>query len=81
MKQSGLYLPGEAFPGSDVVQRFTFKTMQAWDNCALLAVLNNRLAMAPVSSRGQSAHFKASVNAGPLKKDCFECLTPHELAA
>jgi len=70
-----LQVAKEVFYGSETVLRFTFKTMGAWDNCALLAVLNHRLAMAPVTLRGQSAHFK--------NNDCFECLSlgTHKTAA
>jgi len=69
MKQFGLQCKKEIFPDSRIILKFTFKTTGAWDNCALLAVQNHQLAMTPVISRGQSAHF--------WKKDCFECLSPH----
>jgi hypothetical protein len=69
MKQSILALVREAFPGSSIVLRFSFKAIRTRDNCALLAVQNHRLAMIPVISMGQSAHF--------WKTDCFECLPPH----
>ena len=73
MKQSELLCAMEVFPGSQIVRRFTFKAMGTRDNCALLAVFNHQLAMIPVISRGRSAHF--------WKNDCFECLSPHEIAA
>ena len=73
MKQSDLLCAVEIFPGSEIVRRFTFKTSDTRDNCALLAVFNHPLAMIPVISRAQSAHF--------WKNDCFECLSPHIKAA
>jgi len=73
MKQSKLLRAKELFPGSDIVRRFTFKAMDTRDNCALLAVLNHQLAMTLVISRGQSAHF--------WRKNCFECLSSHKIAA
>ena len=73
MKQSKLLCAMEVFHGSDIVRRFTFKAMNTRDNCALLAVQNHQLAMIPVLSRGKSAHF--------WKNDCFECLSPHVIAA
>ena len=71
MKQSNLLCVMEVFSGSYIVRRFTFKATDTRDNCAILAVLNHQLAMDPGSSRGQSAHFQ----------DCFECLSPHKIAA
>lgn len=71
MKQFNLNLQKEVFHGSNVVLRFSFKTMRAWDGCALLAVQNHLLAMAHSISRGQSAHF--------WKKDCFECLSSNKV--
>lgn len=72
MRQSNLLCAMDVFAGSDIVRRFTFKTVGTRDNCALLAVLNHQLAMIPVISREQSAHF--------LKNDCFECLSPYKSA-
>ena len=60
------------FPGSDIVRMYAFRTMLAEDRYALLARANHRLAMNIAISRGESAHLR--------KKDCFECLSPHELA-
>jgi len=61
------------FLGSDIVRRFTFKTMGAWDSCALLAVFNHQLAMEAAYAGEQSAHFG--------KANCFECLSPHDKVA
>ena len=63
----------ELFPGSDIVRKYTFKTMDPEDNCALLARANHLLAKDFANSREESAHFQ--------QKDCFECLSPHEIAA
>ncbi|MCL2546661.1 MAG: hypothetical protein FWE06_05635 [Oscillospiraceae bacterium] len=73
MKQSKPMFASEVFLGSNIVRKFTFKTINTGDSCALLAVLNHQLAMTLVTSRGQSAYFE--------KLDCFECLSPHEIAA
>jgi len=73
MKQSIFKFINEVFPVSDLVLRFTFKTMGTWDNCALLAVENHQLSFNSAISRGQYAHF--------WKKDCFECLSLRKLAA
>jgi len=81
MKQSKLLCAMEVFPGSEMVRRFTFKVVDTRDNCNLLAVFNHQLAMVPVFSWGQSAHFKVSAKADTLKIDCFECLSPHNIAA
>ena len=72
MKQSDLQFVEGVFSGNNAVLKLTFKTMGAWDNCALLAVSNHQLGMTSVISRGQSAHF--------WKRDCFECLSLHEIA-
>jgi hypothetical protein len=73
MKQSKLLNAMEVFPGSDIARRFTFKAMNTRDDYALLAVQNHQLAMIPVFSGGQSAHFRTI--------DCFECLSPYKNAA
>jgi hypothetical protein len=61
------------FPGSDVVRRFTFKMIDTRDSYALLARANHLLAQDFANSRETSALFQ--------KKDCFECLSPHDIAA
>ena len=73
MKQSDLMLTNEVFPGCEVVLSFSFKTMKTWDKCALFAMENQRFIMSSDFARGQSAHFRNS--------DCFECQTPHTIAA
>lgn len=72
MKQSDIFLAKELFPGSDIVRKYTFKTMNTWDNCALLAKANHLLAFDFTTSGEKSVLFQ--------KRDCFECLTPHEIA-
>ena len=92
MEQSLFLRARELFPGSDIVRKYSFKTMNTRGNCALLAKANHQLAqdfantrdksafiavVCPVQAaisgltRGYSAHFQ----------DCFEYLSPHEIAA
>jgi len=73
LRQFGLRYILDVFLGSDVVRRFTFKTMGAWDSCALLAVSNHQLAMESAYAWEQSAHFE--------RVNCFECLSPHDKVA
>ena len=73
MKQLELLFSDEVFSGSDIVQRFTFKTMGVWDKSALLAVFNHHLAASFALSWDKSAQMR--------KQDCFECLSPHNIAA
>lgn len=73
MKQSYLTDENELFPRSDVVRKYTFKTMRLGDSYALLAVICPILAALFGLSRGKSALFQ--------KSDCFERLSPHEIAA
>lgn len=63
----------ELVPGSDIMRRFTFKMIETRDNYALLARANHQLAQNFANTRGQSVLFQ--------KKDCFECLSPHKIAA
>ena len=93
MKQSYFADAKELFPGSDIVRKYTFKAMNPRDNCALLARANHQLSqdfaisrdesallaiVCPIltaiaeSARGYFVHFR---------KDCFECLSPHGIAA
>jgi len=46
--------------------KYSFKSINTRDNCALLARANHKLAM-------NFALFS--------EKDCFECLSPHNIAA
>jgi hypothetical protein len=65
----------ELYPGSDVVRRFTRKITDIRDNYALLALLanaNDQLTAVFADTREKSALFS--------KKDCFECLSPHNIA-
>lgn len=73
MKQSYFLRTKEVFLGSDIVRKYTFKTIDIRGTYALLAKANHQLAMNFVLSRAKSAHFR--------KKDCFECLSPHKIAA
>ena len=74
MKQSYFTDEKELFPGSDVVRKYTFKAMRLGDSYALLsAVTLPNPAIFFALSRGESALFQ--------EKDCFECLSPHEIAA
>ncbi len=73
MKQSRFLRAKELFPGSDIVRRYSFKTIGRWDHYALLARANHRLAMGFAIRGEKSAFFEG--------KDCFECLSPHKIAA
>ena len=53
--------------------RYSFKSINTRDNCALLARANHKLAMNFAISGEKSALFP--------EKDCFECLSPHIIAA
>lgn len=72
MKQSNFLRIKEIFPGSDIVRRYSFTTMGTRDSYALLASENHNLAMNFAISREKSALFQ---------EDCFECLSPHKIAA
>ena len=93
MEQALFLRTKELFSGSDVVRKYSFKTMDTRSNCAPLAKANHQLrqifanlrdksvvltVVCPVQTaflgltRGYSAHFK---------NECFECLSPHEIAA
>jgi hypothetical protein len=61
------------FPGSNIVRRFTFEMIDPRDSYALLVKANHQLAAVFADVREQSALFQ--------KKDRFECLSPHEIAA
>ena len=73
MEQFRLQFLEKAFPSGNILLRFTFKAIKAWGSCAHLAVLNRQLAHGFSVLRDKSAHF--------WKNDCFECLSPHEIAA
>lgn len=73
MKQSVFFGTKNTFSGSDIVQLFSFKTVGLWDSYAILASANHILAMDFAIRREESALF--------AKKDCFECLSPHGIAA
>jgi len=73
MEQFRLQFLEEALPSDNVLLRFTFKTAKTRGNCAHLAVLNRQLAHGFSFLREESAHF--------WKSDCFECLSPHNIAA
>ena len=73
MEQSLFLRANELFPGSDIVRKYSFKTVYRWDNCALLARTNRQLSHVFAVSREKSVQF--------YDYDCFECLSPHEIAA
>ena len=94
MKQSLFSLTKELFPGSDIVRKYTFKTMNTRDNCALLARANHQLSQDFANTRDESAHLaivcpiqtafvglQRGYSAQIQKTDCFECLSPHDIAA
>ena len=57
MKHFEALLKKEIFPGSDIVLRFIFKTMDAGADCALLSVENHQLSFNPAILREQSVLF------------------------
>lgn len=63
----------ELFLGSDVVRKYSFKTVNTRDNCALFARANHQLAQNVSDTRDTSAHSH--------NNDCFECLSPHNISA
>ena len=63
----------ELFSGSDIVRRYTFKTVSAGDSYALLGRSYRRMVSTRALCRENSAHFQ--------QKNCFECHSPHEIAA
>lgn len=73
MKQFQLLSEKEVFPTFDMIFKFTFKTTETGDSYALLSVKNRQLSMGFAILREKSAHF--------YKQDCFECPSPHKLAA
>ena len=92
MKQSKFLCAKELFPGSDVVRKYTFKTMNTRDNCALLARANHQLSQDFAIIRDESALLavvcpiqaaKSALARGKSAhlQDCFGCLSPHEIAA
>lgn len=68
----GKQLRSELFPGSDIVRRYTFKMIDTRSQSALLARENRQLADNIAMSGDSSAHFE--------NQDCFECLSPREIA-
>jgi len=87
MKQSC----NELFPGSDIVRKYTFKTINIpRDRSALLARANHQLSQDFADTRDNCAIFappKTAVfaltgdNCAIFQHDCFECLSPHIIAA
>jgi hypothetical protein len=73
MKRYVVLRSKELFPGSDIIRKYTFKTMNTRDNCALLARADRQLSQDFAISRDKCDLFQ--------KKDCFECLSPHNIAA
>ena len=73
MKQSWLINADEAFPGSIIVSNRAFKIIDTRDESALLAVICPIQAAFSALARGNFVLFQ--------EKDCFECLSPHDIAA
>lgn len=73
MKQFVVLRSKELFPGSDIIRKYAFKTMNTRDNYALLARTNRQLSQDFAISRDKCALFQ--------KTDCFECLSLHNIAA
>ena len=73
IRQSRFIRAKELFPGSEVVRMHSFDMIGARDNCALLAIANQRLTQVASVFWAESANL--------FEYDCFECLSPHILAA
>ena len=73
MKQSENLRTNELLHRSDIVRKYTFRTKDTRDSYALLARENHNLAMNFALLGEKSALFQ--------EKDCFECLSPHKIAA
>ena len=73
MKQSYFTGMSGLFLGSGIVRKYTFKAMHTRGSHALLAVSNRQLAHGAAMPGDESALFQ--------KYDCFECLSPHVIAA
>jgi len=71
MKQSMFAHTDEMFPGSIIINNRAFKMVNTRGRSALLAVVCPIQAAISAFIRDESAHFQ----------DCFECLSPHEIAA
>jgi len=71
MKQSGFLRTCELFNGSDVVRRFTFKTVNTRDSYARFSGINCHISMGFGVSRDNCAYLY----------DCFECISLEKVAA
>ena len=63
----------EQFPGSEIKNIRAFDAIYTRDSYALLARANHRLAFILAALRDKCTHLTTT--------DCFECLSPHEIAA
>ena len=61
------------FRGIEIARNLTSATMKTWDSCAHFEAFSPSYIVTLLSSGGQSAHL--------YKYDCFECLSPHKIAA
>ena len=73
MNQSLFLRADEIFPGSVIMNNRAFKIIDTRDKSALLAIVCPIQAAFLALLRGKSVHFQ--------KEDCFECLSPNEIAA
>lgn len=73
MKQSFILRVKELFPGSEIVRKYAFKTTNTRDSYAHLARANRQLSQKFANAWAESVHLDGN--------DCFECLSPHEIAA
>ena len=71
MRQVGFICTEELFEGSDVVRRFTFKTVNTRDSYVDFSGNNCHISMGFGVSRDSCAYLY----------DCFECLSPLKVAA
>ena len=57
----------------ECIKGYAFKAAPSWEKFALLAKLNHQLSAVFANAGVQSVHF--------YTQDCFECLSPHMIAA
>ena len=63
----------EEFRGIKIARNLTSAAVKAWDNCAHFEAFNPSYIVTLISAGDKSIHLH--------KYDCFECLSPHKIAA
>ncbi|MCL2426742.1 MAG: hypothetical protein FWD05_10455 [Oscillospiraceae bacterium] len=73
MKQSNIMFTNEELQSRTVARNLIHVSMKTWDSCAHFEAFNPSYIVTLISAGGQSIHLQ--------KYDCFECLSPHKIAA